>query len=266
MRGRVDRRWRPPAGAGPAAVLAAMVALVVIGPFAAPNDPVASLSTAYLVAGGEFPLGTDNLGRDVLSRVLAGGWPVLVLPAVAVTISTSVGVAAGLTLVAGPRRGRRTGQVLDLFLVLPPVLVLVILAFVLGPGTGTLLIIITVLSAPFTGRQVRALADPLLDTGFVHIALTEGHGRGTVVLREVLPNIGGPVLADAGNRLVGAVYLVASASFLGISPLPGSSDWASMVADALGGIMLNPAAVLAPALAIGLVTVPVNLLADRAAR
>lgn len=255
-------RW----GLGSTAVLAVMILLVTAGPFVVPHDPTASVSTPFSAPGSAFPLGTDNLGRDVVSRLLAGGVPVLALPTVAVLISTLLGVTVGLSLAAGPRRGRRTVVVLDLFLVLPPVLLLLILAFALGPGAATLVAIVVVLAAPFTARQVRAVADPLFDAGYVEVALSAGRGRAEIVLLEVLPNLRGPILADAGTRLVGSVYLVASASFLGVSPLPGGVDWASMVAQSLGGILLNPAAVLAPALAIALVTVPVNLLADRWAR
>ncbi len=256
---RTRTRW----GLGNATLLVVLVVLVVAGPFLAPLDPTASISTPFAAPGPAFPLGTDNLGRDVLSRLLAGGMPVLVLPTVAVAISTLLGATVGLALAAGPRRGRRSVAVLDLFLMLPPVLLLLILAFALGPGAGTLIVIVVVLAAPFTARQVRAVADPLWDAGYVDVALTAGRGRAEIALREILPNLRGPILADAGTRLVGAVYVVASASFLGVSPLPGALDWASMVADSLGGVALNPIAVLAPALAIIGFTVPVNLLADR---
>lgn len=251
------------AGIAAALLLLTMVVLATVGPFLAPQDPGRTIGTAYLPAAADLPLGTDNLGRDVLSRFLAGGWPVLVLPAVTVVVSTAIGVAAGLALAAGRGRGRRSVQVLDLLLVLPPILVLVLLAFALGTGVATLLVIVVVLNSPFTARNVRAVADPLYDTGYVQVAITAGHSRAAVVLHEILPNVRGPILADAGNRLVGAVYLIASAGFLGLSPLPGTTNWATMAAESLGGITLNPQAVVAPALAIGAVAVSTNLLADR---
>lgn len=252
------------------AVMALTVSLALFGPLIAvavgATDPALSQATAFRPPGGAHLLGTDDLGRDVAARLLVGGVDVLVVPAVAVTVSTLLGVSAGLALTAAPGRGRRAVAALDVLLVLPPVLVLVVAVYAFGPGTATLIGVAALLSAPFTARLVRAVADPVLDAGYVTVAVAGGARVPAVLLREVLPAVRGTVLADAGNRLVGAIYLVATAGFLGARLDGGDVSWAGMVSDGLPGIRSNPAAVLAPALAIGALAVSVNLVLDRWAR
>lgn len=262
------RALRRPPGVGwlSAVVLGLVVVTVLLGPWLAPADPSRTATTPFAAPGGGQLLGADQLGRDVLSRVLTGGLPILLVPLLAVSVSTTVGTALGLLLAGGRHRGRRAVTALDVVLVLPSILVLLVVTYRLGPGLGTLVLVVTLVSAPFTARYVRSLAAPVLDTGYVEVAEAAGDSRPRVLLREVLPGLRGPLLADAGLRFVGAVYLVAAAGFLGVSPLAGTDDWASMLRDSLPGISLNPWAVIAPAVAIALVTVPANLLGDRLAR
>lgn len=253
-----------------APVLVIVVGLALFGPLigaaVGAADPTRSVSTAFRPPDGAHLLGTDDVGRDVLARLLTGGVQVLVVPVVAVAVSTILGVGVGLTLAAGRRRGRRAVVLFDVFLVLPPVLVLVVAVYAFGPGAATIVAVAVLLNAPFTVRVVRSVADPVFDTGYVAVALAGGAGTVGVLTREVLPAVRGTVLADAGNRLTGTIYLVATAGFLGARLDPGTVSWAGMVADGLAGIRVNPAAVLAPAAAIGALAVSVNLLADRSAR
>lgn len=246
----------------PAVTLGTLLAVILAGPFLA-GDVTGSVGTAFAAPDAAHLLGTDELGRDVARRMLAGGAPVLAVPLAAVTLSTALGVGIGLALAASSGRGRALVQLLDAVLVLPPLLVLIVFAFVLGPGVGVLLVVTTALNAPFTARHVRALADPLLDSGFVQAAVAGGSGAAAVMLRELLPNLRGPILADAGNRMVGAIYLISSAGFLGVGLSPSTVNWAAMVSEGFNGILLNPAASVAPAVGIGLLAISVNLLADR---
>ncbi|ONI92892.1 hypothetical protein ALI22I_01265 [Saccharothrix sp. ALI-22-I] len=244
-------------------MVAAVVLVAGVGPFAAPHDPRESMAVAFVPPRGEFLLGTDQLGRDVLSRVLSHGWPVLVVPLVSVVVAALVGVCGGLLLVARRGRGRRVVQVLDMVLAIPPMLTLIVLGYVLPPGFGALLVVVTVINAPFTARFVRSLADGYFDAGFVEVSLVEGDGRVAIAFREVLPNLWVPLLGDLGNRFVAAMYVVVSAGFLGVAAIGDGADWASMITDSLGGLALNPAAVIAPAAGIGLLAVGVNLLGDQ---
>ena len=246
----------------PGVMVATVVLVAGLGPFAAPHDPQQSMGAAFAPPGGEFLLGTDQLGRDVLSRVLSYGWPVLVVPLVSVVVAAGVGICGGLLLAARPGRGRQMVQVLDILLAVPPLLTLIVLGYVLPPGFVALLIIVTAINAPFTARFVRSLADGFFDAGFVEVSLVEGDSRVAIAFREVLPNLWVPLLGDLGNRFVAAMYVVVSAGFLGLAAIGGGADWASMITDSLGALALNPAAVIAPATGIGLLAVGVNLLAD----
>lgn len=256
-------RWLRPGTRLPLFLILVMIAIAVVGPFLAPYDPHRSETGAFHRPDTAHLLGTDDLGRDVLSRVLASGWPVLVTPLVAVIAAGVIGVGIGLLLVTRRGRGRQAVQLLDVVLAVPPILFLIMLAYVLPPGWWTLVIITVVINAPFTARFVRSLADGYFDAGFVEVSLVEGRRRTSIAAAEILPNLWTPLLGELGNRFVFAMYILVTAGFLGLSPLGRGGDWASMITDSLGGIMLNPAAVIAPALCIGVVAVSVNLLADQ---
>ena len=256
------RRFRPGIVI-PGFLVAVVVAVAAVGPFVAPHDPQRSMSAAFLAPGGDYLLGTDDLGRDVLSRLLSNGWPVLVAPVIAVVIAAVIGLCGGLLLVTRKSRGRQAVQGLDVLLAIPPILTLVLLGYALPPGLWTLVLIAVALNAPFTARFVRSLADGYFDAGFVEVSMVEGKSRLAVAFSEILPNLWTPLLGELGNRFVVAMYILVTTGFLGLSPLGAGGDWASMITDSLGGIMLNPASVLAPALGIGFLAVGVNLLADQ---
>ncbi|MFC7623610.1 ABC transporter permease [Microlunatus sp. GCM10028923] len=237
--------------------------IVIVGPLIAQHDPQQSVAAAFLPPGGTFPLGTDAVGRDVLSRLLSYGWPLLVVPLIAVVLAAVAGVGIGLLLVARRGRGRQAVQVLDVFLVVPPILSMIVLGYVLPPGIWTLILIAVMINTPFTARFVRTLADGYFDAGFVEVSLVEGERRVAIAISEILPNLWAPLLGELGNRFVIALYILVTAGFLGIASLGDGADWASMITDSLAGITVNPAAVIAPAVGIGVLGVGVNLLADR---
>ncbi|MGP4968430.1 ABC transporter permease [Glutamicibacter ardleyensis] len=211
-------------------------------------------------------LGSDGLGRDVFARLLQGGAGLLSVAAISTVSAVLVGVAIGLALSIAGALGRVLGRAIDVLLVVPSILTMLILIFGLGTGVGTVIVITTAVSAPFIARYTRSLVTPLLKSPFVLAARIAGDSWSTVAAREILPNITGPIAADAGGRFVAALYLVAAAGFLGFNPLGSDGDWASMIQSGLDGLALNPWASLAPTLAIVLVTVPANLLADRIIR
>lgn len=239
-----------------------MIALIVCSPWLAPYNPQRSLSLAWQLPGETLWLGSDGLGRDVLSRLLSGGRNILLFPLLCALCSSLIGSLLALLLVALPDRGRRLVVLLDPLLYMPPLLVLIGVIYAFGTGQVALLVGVTLLNIPFTVRYVRSLADPILDTGYVEVARAAGDALPLLLWREVLPVIVPGILTDGTTRLVAAIYLLASASFLGIAS-PGGIDWASMVRDGLPGLMLNPWAALLPALCIALVVVVISLQTDR---
>lgn len=242
-----------------------MLVLIVLCPWLAPFNPQRSVGLAWQLPDATRWFGSDGLGRDVLSRLLSGGRTILLFPLLCALCSSLTGSLLALLLVALPDRGRRLVVLLDPMLYMPPLLVLIGVVYAFGAGQVALVAGVTLLNLPFSVRYVRSLADPLLDAGYVEVARAAGDALPLLLWREVLPVIIPGVLADGTTRLVAAIYLLASASFLGIVT-PGGIDWASMVRDGLPGLMLNPWAALSPALSIAALVVTISLLTDRWSR
>ncbi len=263
---------RPRLGLGTAgtiglAITSAVVMLALLGPALAPHALDETVSAPALAREAGLPLGTDELGRDVLSRGLNGGRDLIALGVLTTVVAYVLGAALGL--IAAYRRGP-VGSVLmagaDVALVFPALLALMLIVTGLGTGTGPLVVAVVVLQAPGIARFVRALALGVLGAGFVEAAQLRGERTWRILAREVLPSIGGPLLADAALRFTIAVYLIVAASFLGFGAPPPAADWGLMLAENRDIIALNAWAVIAPALVLALLTIGIGLLADGAAR
>lgn len=250
-------------------LLVATVVLVLLATLIAPvfaADGTRTLAASFSPPAPGLLLGTDGLGRDVFARLLSGGRDLVLVAAVSTVVAICVGAALGIFVAHPGVVSAAARWILDAVLVVPAMLTMMVLVFGLGAGLTTVILITAAVSAPFVARFVRSLVLPLRGSEFVLAARNGGDASAVVMVREVLPVIAGPIAADAGARFVGAVYLVASASFLGFDPLGADADWASAVQTGLQGLSLNPWAVLAPAGAIAAVTVPANLLVDRLIR
>lgn len=244
------------------AAVAAVVALAAVGPLlVAPDATTAPVAAPFTADRGL--LGTDVLGRDVLARLLEGGRTVLVLAVAATGLATLLGSAVGMALgLAGPRVSDGVVRVVDLVLVFPPLLVLLVLAAGFPGSDAAVLVAVALTTAPTSVRVVRAATRTVAATGYVAVARTRGDRFGAVVVRDVLPGIAGVVLAESGLRFVAAVYLTATAGFLGLGAAAPAPNWGAMVAENLPGASLSPAAVVAPAALLVVFAVAVNLLAD----
>lgn len=231
-----------------------------------PLDGTTSHGVGYEAPCAAHPLGTDGLGRDVLARTLGGGAQLIWVALAATVASTLVGLALGFATAAPGRVSRGVAAVVDLLVVLPTMLVMMVLIYGLGSGVATMIAVMCAVTAPYLARYVRSLVRPVLASDYVTQARLAGDCRAIVMVREVLPVIAVPLLADTGQRFISAVYLVASASFLGFDALGSGADWGTMIQSGLAGLALNPWASLAPAIALACVTVSGNLLLDRLGR
>ena len=245
-------------------VVGAVVVLVaLIGPWLAPHAIAAPVEAPFSSPSGVVPLGTDFLGRDVLSRVLSGGRALVVLAFVATALVTFVGAAVGL--IAGFSKtilGAVIMRICDTLLILPPILILLVLATGYGGGNNVLLIAILVTAAPFLARVTRAATLQIVNRAYVEAAVARGERTWWILAREVAPNISGVLLAYSGLLFVSAVYLSAAASFLGVSAPPPAADWGRMIQENMGGADLNAWAVASPAAMLVVLAVSVNLFAD----
>jgi peptide/nickel transport system permease protein len=181
----------------------------------------------------------------------------------ATAVAILLGLVLGILLAARSRVTRAGGAVLDVVLVIPSILTMLVLIFGLGGGVATMFLITAAVTTPFVARYVRSLVVPMLAGDVVVAARLAGDGWVRIAAGEIVPRLVAPLLTDAGARFVGALYLVASAGFLGFNPLGGDADWATMIQANMDGLGMNPWASLAPAVAVVLLTVSANLLSDR---
>lgn len=236
-----------------------VVALAVIGPALAPHPVDHPVGISFEKPHGAAWLGGDRLGQDVMSQLLRGGWGLLLLGAIIALLVTTLAAILGSTAALHPRVGAAIERIADLGMLLPPVLA--ILLFMLSwPESGALgLVAVSVIAGtPYTARVFAAAATGIAATGFVEAARARGEHTGYLVFREILPNLRETLLTQLGLRFVEAMYLVSTAAFLQLPATLGDANWAVMVRDNASGILLNPAAVLAPSVAIGLLAVSVN--------
>ncbi|MCK2244654.1 MULTISPECIES: ABC transporter permease [unclassified Crossiella] len=240
-------------------LLGAVIVLVLVGPELAPHSVTAPVGPPYAPPGAGHLLGTDHLGRDVLSRLLAGGRPLVLTSLLAAVAGTGLGALTGLLSALLRWVNATLFRLLDVLAAVPPVLLLLLVLTALPSRTGLLLAVVLV-SAPLSARVARATADQVRHRGHVEAAVLRGEGIGWLLTREVLPLVAGTLLADLGLRFVLSVYLVAAAGFLGISGT--GSDWGLLVVEALPGVALQPWALLAPAVAIALLAVSATLVTD----
>jgi peptide/nickel transport system permease protein len=261
------RFLRTPSGAVGSSILLIVLFVAVFGPYLAPYSPTAPIGAPLTGPSHSALLGTDFLGRDVLSRLLDGGRSVIGLAASATGLAYLVGLGIGLT--AGYSRSiidPLLMRTVDVMLAFPPLLFLLILIAGAGSSVAVLVLGVAVIQAPGISRIVRTATLEVSVRGYVEAAVARGERAVAVLTREVLPNIAAPVLVDAGLRFTFSILIIASVNFLGLGLQPPSSDWARMIGENRSYISLNPPAVVAPALMIAILTIGVNLTGDAIAR
>lgn len=243
----------------PALIAVAVLVVAVAGPMLAPRSADHPIGIAFAEPSGEAWLGGDRLGHDVFSRLLHGGWGLLLVAVIIALLVTGCAAVLGSVAALYPRVGAWIERAADLGMLLPPVLAM--LLFMLSwPESGAvgLVIICVVAGTPYTARVFAAAAAGVAASGFIEAARGRGEGAAYLVVRELLPNLRETLLTQLGLRFVEAMYLVSTAAFLQLPTTLGDANWAVMVRENASGILLNPAAVLAPSLAIGLLAVSVN--------
>jgi peptide/nickel transport system permease protein len=261
------RFLRRPSGAIGMAILLFVAVVALLGPALAPHSPTQPIGVPLSGPSSSAPLGTDYIGRDVLSRLLNGGRSVIGLALAATALAYLLGLAIGL--IAGYSRSvvdpvlMRT---VDVLLAFPPLLFLLVL--IEGTGTSVLVTItgVAIVQAPQISRVVRTATLEVSVRGYVEAAVARGERAPAVIVREVLPNILAPVLVDAGLRFTYSILIIASVNFLGLGLQPPNSNWALMIFENRSYISVNALSVVAPAAMIAILTIGVNLTGDAVAR
>ena len=246
------------------ALLVFWLFIAAAGPWILPHD------AAEMTAAGVFEpisaahlLGTDYLGRDLLSRVLDGARYTVGVALAATLIACALGTLLGLLAAAlGGWFDAALSRGLDTLISIPSKMLALVIVAAFGSSILLLILTAAVVYTPGAYRIARALAVNINAMDYVTVARTRGEGTLYIMLHEILPNIVGPLLADMGLRFVYVVLLLASLSFLGLGVQPPAADWGSLVRENIGALAMGGASVIAPALAIASLTIAVNLVID----
>jgi peptide/nickel transport system permease protein len=240
------------------------VLVAIFAPLIAPHDPYAQ-DTAAINQGpsAQYPLGTDNLGRDILSRLIYGSRTILLLAPVSVLAAVLVGSFLGL---AGGYFGGMIDEVvmriLDAIMAFPTILLYLIIISAIGPSALNVIIAITFVGAPGVARLVRSLTLDIRTRDYIRAAETRGENPFYIMFLEILPNARGPIIIDSMLRVGYAIFAIGTLGFLGLGLPPPTPDWGGMIAEARKYIWNVPLNLLWPALAISSLVVGLNLFAD----
>jgi peptide/nickel transport system permease protein len=258
------RTTRGRVGAG----LALLVILIAaIGPLVAPHSPTELVGAAFAKPSSAYPLGTDTLGRDVVSRTLKGGWELLVLG----FVGTAAGILLGATIgVVAAFRGGFLDAVLmrgvDVVLAFPQLVFALLLVSVVGPKLWLVVLAVAVAHAPQVARVIRSAALDVAERDFVSSAELIALPQPEIIFSEILPNLTSPLMVETGLRLTYSIIIIAGLSFLGFGLQPPDPNWGVMINENRVGLSANPWAIVAPAVLIALLTVGINTLTDAIAR
>ena len=245
------------------------VVVAILAPLLAPFDPNSSIQPfakpgmAAIKGGGTFWLGTDHIGRDILSRIIWGSRTVLIYAPLATICAYTVGILMGL---AAGYRGGWVDDVLsrlaDIILSFPVLVLYIIIIATIGASGMNIIIAITFASSPGIMRIVRGLVLDLRNRDYVAAAQTRGESDWWVMLVEILPNARGPLIVDACLRLGYVIITIGVLGFLGLGLPPPDPDWGGMVNETRQMAMAFPHMTLYPCIAISSLILGFNLLAD----
>ncbi len=257
-------RHRTPVVTLSLAYILLVVLVALLAPLVAPADPIAQDFERLLAPGSAgHLLGTDNLGRDQLSRLLHGARPVLVVSTASVVLATVIGTAIGL--LAGFRGGMTNGLLMrsmDALLAFPLILLGIMIVAVLGSGQLNLVLAVTIALVPVVARLVQALALRERDLQYIDAARSVGFGSVRIMAREMLPNLIGPVVVQATSLFAVAAGFATALSYLGLGIVAPTADWGLMVREGQEFIGIGVDLALIPGLCVTFLLVAVSFVGD----
>ena len=243
--------------------LSVFIFFAIFAPLIAPYGEAESIGKTWASPSSEFLLGTDNIGRDMLSRIMFGARMTLGVATACTLLSFLIGITMGLlAAVAGKILDQILSRFVDLMLSIPILVFALMILSMFGSSLFTLIITIGVLDSFRVFRLARSVAVNIVVTEFVEVARLRGEGLWWIMTREVLPNALPPMIAEFGLRFCFNFLFVAGLSFLGLGIQPPFADWGGMVRENGRAIAFGIPAPLWPAIAIGLTTISVNMIVD----
>jgi ABC-type dipeptide/oligopeptide/nickel transport system permease subunit len=245
-------------------ILVIMAVISVIGPYIAPRDPYEfDLSKARLPPSLEHPLGADELGRDILSRILVGARYTFGLSVLSVIAGASIGTLLGL--ISGYRGGlwdTVIQRVNDILLAFPTILLAIALVAFLGQGVHSLVIAIAVSSMPVYVRLVRASVLQVVTEDYVVAAKMLGLSEWSIMVKHILPNVMAPVLVQLSYHMGLAILIASALGFLGLGVPPPSPEWGAMIGSGRVYLFRSPHIVVFPGLVISITIIAFNMVGD----
>lgn len=257
--------------------LSALIGLVITGAFffvaifaqwIAPyglNDAVGNVWEAPFWAAepSVYWLGTDNIGRDLLSRMIYGAQTTIFVASMATVVSFVTGSILGFTAaVIGGWVDQTMSRLVDLFMSIPSLILALVILSVMPATLTVLILVMGLLDATRVYRLARAVAVDITVMDYVEAARLRGERTGWIIFREILPNALSPLVAELGLRFIFAVLFISTLSFLGLGVQPPMADWGGIVKENKEGLVYGVSAALIPALAIAVLAISVNLVAD----
>ncbi|HEY8416495.1 MAG TPA: ABC transporter permease [Limnochordales bacterium] len=246
------------------AILSVLVATAVVSFFYVPHDPNRiNITGRFQPPGEQYLLGTDQFGRDLLSRIMVGSRITILVGVVAVGIGLSVGlVLGGFAAKYGRWVDEALMRLLDAVAAYPPLLLAILLASIMGPGPVSGMLAIGISTVPVFARLVRANFLALLQAEFVQAARAAGASNARILWRHLLPNTAAILLVQATITFANSILAEAALSYLGLGTQPPHPSWGRMLREAQDFLIFSPYPALWPGLAIAITVLGLNLLGD----
>ncbi|MEX0277779.1 MAG: ABC transporter permease [Ruegeria sp.] len=244
-------------------LMAAYFLMAIFAPLLAPYGMAEVVGDVWEPSSPEFLLGTDNIGRDLLSRMIYGGRTTIFIATAATILSFVTGSVLGFfAAVIGGWVDQVLSRFVDLIMSIPTLIFALVVLSVMPVTIPILIVVMGLLDSTRVYRLARAVAVDINVMDFVEAAKLRGEGRSWIVFREILPNALSPLVAEMGLRFIFAVLFVSTLSFLGLGVQPPEADWGGIVKENKEGIVYGIPAALLPAVAIATLAISVNLVAD----
>ncbi|WP_248914970.1 ABC transporter permease [Pseudomonas moorei] len=244
-------------------VIVVYILVALFAPVLAPFGETQVVGEGFAPWGGPFLLGTDNLGRDMFSRLVYGARNTLGIAFLTTVLAFLLGGLSGLVAaIKGGAIDQGLSRVVDILMAIPQLIFALLILSVVGTTATSLVLVIALLDATRVFRLSRSVAMNVVVQDFVEAARLRGEGLWWLVTREVLPNAAAPLIAEFGLRFCFVFLFISALSFLGLGIQPPTADWGSMVRDNAVLITFGDISPLLPALAVALITVSVNFVVD----
>ncbi|CAN7298910.1 ABC transporter permease [Rhizobium sp. LjRoot254] len=244
-------------------IIAIFIVIAIFAPWLAPYGEAQTVGDTWAPASAQFWFGTDNIGRDMLSRLMYGARMTIGVALMTTILSFIIGTIAGLfASIGGPVIDQVMSRFVDIMLSIPQLVFALIILSMFGSSIPTLVLTIAILDSTRVFRLARAVSMNIVVLEYVEAARLRGEGNWYIMRREILPNMLPPMISEFGLRFCFNFLFVAGLSFLGLGIQPPFADWGGMVRESGRAISFGLAAPLWPAMMIALMTIGVNLVVD----